>query len=176
MERIFKSNLPLPLFSENQLILRPDRKRQLYDIRDQLQDADDIVIASDAGSEGELSQRQILSYVLQGRQRLKKPNRMWLRSMSITDINEAYGQLLGVTREEDMSLARLYDSGRARILLDRYMAHNYSRLISLTGINGISLHTNGRMIIAPSQQRVPVRTIQRMVALKHKPWEQRQRL
>ena len=169
-------DLPLPLFSENQLILRPDRKRQLYDIRDQLQDADDIVIASDAGSEGELSQRQILSYVLQGRQRLKKPNRMWLRSMSITDINEAYGQLLGVTREEDMSLARLYDSGRARILLDRYMAHNYSRLISLTGINGISLHTNGRMIIAPSQQRVPVRTIQRMVALKQKPWEQRQRL
>jgi hypothetical protein len=75
-----------------------------------------------------------------------------------------------------MSLARLYDSGRARILLDRYMAHNYSRLISLTGINGISLHTNGRMIIAPSQQRVPVRTIQRMVALKQKPWEQRQRL
>ena len=134
------------------------------------------MIASDAGSEGELSQRQILSYVLQGRQRLKKPNRMWLRSMSITDINVAFGQLLGVTREEDMSLARLYDSGRARILLDRYMAHNYSRLISLTGINGISLHTNGRMIIAPSQQRVPVRTIQRMVALKQKPWEQRQRL
>ena len=128
-------DLPLPLFSENQLILRPDRKKQLYDIRDQLQDADDIVIASDAGSEGELSQRQILSYVLQGRQRLKKPNRMWLRSMSIIDMNEAYGQLLGVTREEDMSLARLYYSGRARILLDRYMTHNYSRLISLTGID-----------------------------------------
>ena len=86
------------------------------------------MIASDAGSEGELSQRQILSYVLQGRQRLKKPNRMWLRSMSITDINEAYGQLLGVTREEDMSVARLYDSGRARILLDRYIDANYSSL------------------------------------------------
>lgn len=133
-------DLPLPLVSDQHLIVRPGKKQLLYDIRTQLRDADDIVNAGDAGREGELIQRWVLSYVLEGRQRLKKPSRLWVQSMTQTAIQKAYRQLLGVSKEEQGRLQNLYDSGRARAIMDQYMGYNYSRAISLTQTDGMTVN------------------------------------
>lgn len=133
-------DLPLPLLSDMELIIKPEKKGLVYDIRRELVDADDIVNAGDAGREGELIQRWILNYVLEGKQRLKKPSRLWLQSMNKSAIQKAFENLLGASPEDVKTLDQLYDSGRARAIMDKYIGYNYSRLISLTQTDGLTVN------------------------------------
>ena len=133
-------DLPLPLTSDKELIVKPEKKTLLSDIWRELADAESIVNAGDAGREGELIQRWILSYVLCGKQRLKKPMRLWIQSMTKRAIRDAYEELLGTDKEQEMRLDNLYDSGRARAIMDKYIGYNYSRLISLSQTDGVTVN------------------------------------
>ena len=134
-------DLPIPLNDDSYSVLKvkSDKRRLFYDIQDELKDADDIVNAGDAGREGELIQRWIIDLALRGR--AKYPSRLWTQSLTEKAIKEAYNNgLLGSNEKERVILNNLYDGGRARAIMDKYIGYNYSRLISLTQTNGVTVN------------------------------------
>lgn len=133
------SDLPIPLTSDIDLQIKPEKKTLFYDIKNELKDADDIVNAGDAGREGELIQRWILDLVF--KRKGKYPNRLWVQSLTEKSIREAYNNgLLGAREEERTTFNNLYDSGRARAIMDKFIGYNYSRLLSLTQTEGVTVN------------------------------------
>lgn len=130
-------DLPIPLDNDKSLNVVKEKASLYRDIREELKDADDIVNAGDAGREGELIQRWILRLALDTP---KEPFRLWVSSLTEKSIRGAYEKLLGTTEEEKARLNALYDSGRARAIMDKYTGYNYSRLISLTQTDGVTVN------------------------------------
>lgn len=133
------ADLPIPLTSDIDLQIKPEKRSLFYDIKNELKDADDIVNAGDAGREGELIQRWILDLVF--KRNGKYPSRLWAQSLTENSIRAAYYHgLLGSREDERKALNNLYDSGRARAIMDKYIGYNYSRLISLTQTEGVTVN------------------------------------
>ena len=130
-------DLPIPYLNDNSLLVIPEKRNLFKDIMEELKDADDIVNAGDAGREGELIQRWILKTALD---QPKDIYRLWVQSLTEKSIREAYENLLGTTEEERERLDDLYDSGRARAIMDKYTGYNYSRLITLTKTDGVTVN------------------------------------
>lgn len=105
-------------------------------IKSYLQKADYIINAGDAGREGELIQRWILK-----KAEIKKPvGRLWSSSLTKDAIQKAYDNLLGASYEEQHMLDNLYYSGATRHIMDKLIGYNYSRLISLTKTQGVTVN------------------------------------
>lgn len=133
------ADLPIPINNDDELNIKDEKRKLFYDIKKELQDADDIVNAGDAAREGELIQRWILKHALKGKS--KYPSRLWTQSLTPKAIKKSYDSgLLGAREEERVTLNNLYDSGRARAIMDKYIGYNYSRLISLTQTDGVTVN------------------------------------
>lgn len=132
-------DLPLPLENDNMLSVIKEKRGLFADIKKELADADNIVNAGDSAREGELIQRWILELALRGKK--KDVYRLWVQSLTPSAIKKAYESgLLGTRPEEQKRLDDLYDSGRARAIMDKYIGYNYSRLLSITQTDGVTVN------------------------------------
>ena len=132
-------DLPLPIASDNRLSVIKEKRGLYADIKKELADADNIVNAGDSAREGELIQRWILELALKGKK--KDVYRLWVQSLTPAAIKKAYENgLLGAWPEEQKKLDDLYDSGRARAIMDKYIGYNYSRLLSITQTSGVTVN------------------------------------
>lgn len=134
------TDLPIPLNNDKELKIKKEKKELFADIQKELKKTDNIVNAGDAGREGELIQRWILKKALTGKDIV--PKRLWTQSLTKEAIRKAYTEdLLSNLRIDEINrLDALYDSGRARAIMDKYLGYNYSRLISLTQTDGVTVN------------------------------------
>jgi DNA topoisomerase-3 len=99
-------------------------KKQLNTIKDLFKGADEIICATDAGREGEL----IFRYILTWSQCLKKPfKRLWINSMTDEAINKGFSNL-----EEGKAYDNLYKAAKCRSESDWIVGLNSTRLYTLT--------------------------------------------
>lgn len=130
------NDLPI-LFSDNDLREIDEQSAKRFKaIKSYLEKADSIINAGDAGREGELIQRWIIK-----KSNVKKNiYRLWSSSLTKEALCEAYCTLIGARYEEKQMLDNLYDAGVARAIMDKFMGYNYSRLISLTKTDGVTVN------------------------------------
>lgn len=133
-------NLPIP-FNDNLLKVKEGKENRVKAITGYLKQATVIINAGDSGREGELIQRWILKYAgIEKAQIL----RLWTSSMTKEAVQKAYIEVcmnrINPDQKKEEALNHLYDAGRARAVLDKYMGYNYSRLISLTKTDGVTVN------------------------------------
>lgn len=127
--------LPIP-FTENELVALDDKKKIVREIKKTLEKADIVINAGDAGREGELIQRWALK--LAGYS--GDVGRLWVSSLTKAAIKEAYENIVGYSDNEKKKLNSLYMAGEARAIMDKYLGFNYSRLLSLTKTDGVTVN------------------------------------
>lgn len=111
-------------------------KKQFETIKKLVADCDEVINCGDAGIEGELIQRWVLT-----KAECKKPmRRLWISSMTDQAILEGF-QKLKDGREFD----RLYAAGNARAIGDWLLGMNASRLYTLKYANGKGVLSIGRV-------------------------------
>lgn len=111
--------LPDPL----KLVVIPKSRRQFHHVKQQMlrKDIREIVIATDAGREGELVARWIIQKV-----RVKKPlKRLWISSVTDRAIREGFRRLKDASAYND-----LFASAQARAKADWYVGLNASRALT----------------------------------------------
>ena len=124
-----------------QLIVRQVRKdkeytsdpaalKQLKAIRDCFDRADRIIVATDAGREGEL----IFRYIYQHLNCHKPFDRLWISSLTDKAIREGFAHL-----KEGSAYDNLYHSAKARSEVDWLVGINASRALSIARRGGYSL-------------------------------------
>ena len=115
---------------DKEYISDPAALKQLKVIRSCFDKADRIIVATDAGREGELIFRYIYSYL-----NCHKPfNRLWISSLTDKAIREGLSNL-----KPGSSYDNLYYSAKARSEADWLMGINASRALSIARKGGYSL-------------------------------------
>lgn len=134
-------NLPIP-FTDEKLKVKAGKERRTEKIEQYLKNADVIINAGDSGREGELIQRWLLKHA--GIERIVY--RLWTSSLTKDAIKKAYNEVMNDrnprhhNHEKYKALNNLYAAGRARAIFDKYTGYNYSRLISLTKTDGVTVN------------------------------------
>ncbi len=126
-------NLPIEMGNEIPLTLVDYNKTLFQKLKKEINAADVIINAGDSGREGELIQRWILKMAKFN----KKGNRLyrlWSSSLTKEALLKA-DQNLKLMKEYD----DLYASAEARALMDYILGFNYSRAISLTKTEGVTV-------------------------------------
>ncbi|MDY2960025.1 MAG: DNA topoisomerase [Hornefia sp.] len=129
----------LPItFSDDRLKAINEKYSMYKNIVEELKICDVIINAGDAGREGELIQRWIIDRAFKNE---KKPAmyRAWFQSLTKKSIQDAFDELIGVDYNEDEILNNLYNSGRARVIMDKYLGVNYSRCLTLTKAKDLTI-------------------------------------
>lgn len=111
--------LPSPV----KLIVIPKTRSQFNQVKAQLQrkDVNEIIIATDAGREGELVAR----WIIEKSQVKKSVKRLWISSVTNKAISEGFKNLRDGSRYES-----LFESARARAIADWYVGINASRALT----------------------------------------------
>jgi DNA topoisomerase III len=111
-------------------------QKQFNTIKKLVNDCDEVINCGDAGIEGELIQRWVLT--LTG---CSKPlKRLWISSMTDEAIKEGFEKL-----KEGKDFERLYAAGNARAIGDWLLGMNASRLYTLKYANGKGVLSIGRV-------------------------------
>ncbi|REC40576.1 type IA DNA topoisomerase [Chryseobacterium sp. 5_R23647] len=131
-EKWLKAELPL-LPEVFKLIPNKDAKKQLKVIKDLFKNSESIIVATDAGREGELIFRWIYEYL-----NVAKPfKRLWISDMTDKSILQGMANLLdGKTKDN------LYNAAKARAESDWIIGLNSTRLLT---INNGTLLSIGRV-------------------------------
>ena len=115
---------------DKEYISHPAALKQLKVIRSCFDKADRIIVATDAGREGELIFRYIYSYL-----NCRKPfDRLWISSLTDRAIREGLSSLKGGSHYDN-----LYHSAKARSEADWLVGINASRALSIARRGGYSL-------------------------------------
>ena len=115
---------------DKEYISDPAALKQLKVIRSCFDKADRIIVATDAGREGELIFRYIYSYL-----NCRKPfDRLWISSLTDRAIREGLSNLKGGSHYDN-----LYHSAKARSEADWLVGINASRALSIARRGGYSL-------------------------------------
>ena len=115
---------------DKEYISHPAALKQLKVIRSCFDKADRIIVATDAGREGELIFRYIYSYL-----NCRKPfDRLWISSLTDRAIREGLSNLKGGSHYDN-----LYHSAKARSEADWLVGINASRALSIARRGGYSL-------------------------------------
>ena len=115
---------------DKEYISHPAALKQLKVIRSCFDKADRIIVATDAGREGELIFRYIYSYL-----NCRKPfDRLWISSLTDRAIREGLSNLKGGSHYDN-----LYHSAKARSEADWLVGINASRALSIARKGGYSL-------------------------------------
>lgn len=128
----------LPISFDDSRLKVKSKKEALYqNLRREVERASIIINAGDTGREGELIQRWVIKMVFKNR---KAPDiyRLWTQSMTEKAIQKAYDDLRGDDETQEV-LDNLFNSGRARIIMDKFFGINYSRLLTLNRGNGSTI-------------------------------------
>lgn len=128
-------NLPIK-FDADKLKAISARKKEIENLKKHFKDADVIINAGDAGREGELIQRWIYKMLDDGKER--KYKRLWVSALTRKAILKANKNLIDMDAFDD-----LYKAGETRSIADKFMGINYSRALSLTKTDGLTI-TYGR--------------------------------
>ncbi|MDR1056450.1 MAG: topoisomerase C-terminal repeat-containing protein [Prevotellaceae bacterium] len=121
------ANDPLPLSGDFILRPKPDVAKQINVIKTLFSEADEIIVATDAGREGELIFRYLYYYL-----ECKKPfRRLWISSLTNEAIKKGFDELKS-GREFD----NLYFAAKARSESDWLVGVNATRALTLTVNNG----------------------------------------
>ena len=111
-------------------------KKQFETIKDLVAKCDEVINCGDAGIEGELIQRWVLT-----KADCKKPlRRLWISSMTDEAIKEGFAKL-----KDGKDFDRLYAAGNARAIGDWLLGMNASRLYTLKYANGKGVLSIGRV-------------------------------
>ncbi|MDD3744517.1 MAG: toprim domain-containing protein, partial [Lentimicrobiaceae bacterium] len=130
-------NLPMiPQRFGIKLIENEGAKKQFETIKALINECDEVINCGDAGIEGELIQRWVLT--LAGNQKPLK--RLWISSMTNEAIMEGFANL-----RAGAEFDRLYASGNARAISDWLLGMNASRLYTLKYANGKGILSVGRV-------------------------------
>ena len=111
-------------------------KKQFETIKDLVAKCDEVINCGDAGIEGELIQRWVLT-----KADCKKPlRRLWISSMTDEAIKEGFAKL-----KDGKEFDKLYAAGNARAIGDWLLGMNASRLYTLKYANGKGVLSIGRV-------------------------------
>lgn len=111
-------------------------KKQFETIKDLVAKCDEVINCGDAGIEGELIQRWVLT-----KADCNKPlRRLWISSMTDEAIKEGFAKL-----KDGKDFDRLYAAGNARAIGDWLLGMNASRLYTLKYANGKGVLSIGRV-------------------------------
>jgi len=111
-------------------------EKQFNTIKKLFDECDEVINCGDAGIEGELIQRWVLT-----KAECKKPlKRLWISSMTDEAIKEGFEKL-----KEGKEFDRLYSAGNARAIGDWLLGMNASRLYTLKYANGRGVLSIGRV-------------------------------
>lgn len=127
--------LPIPFDDKKLKAIDSYKQKKFNAIKAAVGAADYIINAGDSGREGELIQR----WILQEAGKEKNIYRLWTSSLTVPAIKKAYENLLNDSASKEM-LDNLYAAGKARAIMDKYIGYNYSRLISLTKTDGVTVN------------------------------------
>lgn len=128
-ESWIKEDLPM-LPDSFKLVPKKDAKKQLSTISKLFKDSKSIVVATDAGREGELIFRLIYEYLS-----VNRPfKRLWISDMTEKSISQGFNNLL-----EGKAKDSLYYSAKARAESDWLIGLNATRLLSINNKNMISI-------------------------------------
>jgi DNA topoisomerase-3 len=111
-------------------------KKQFETIKSLVADCDEVINCGDAGIEGELIQRWVLT--LAGNQ--KPLRRLWISSLTDEAIKEGFEKL-----RDGKEFDRLYAAGNARAIGDWLLGMNASRLYTLKYASGKGVLSVGRV-------------------------------
>ena len=118
------------------LIDNPGVKKQFETIKTLVDTCDEVINCGDAGIEGELIQRWVLT-----KAECKKPiMRLWISSMTDEAIKEGFEKL-----KDGKEFDRLYAAGNARAIGDWLLGMNASRLYTLKYANNKGVLSIGRV-------------------------------
>ncbi len=136
-------------------------KKQFDTIKKLVSACDEVINCGDAGIEGELIQRWVLT-----KAECKKPlKRLWISSMTDEAIKEGFDKL-----KDGTDFDRLYSAGNARAIGDWLLGMNASRLYTLKYANGKGVLSIGR-VQTPTLALI-VRRFEEIQNFKSKPfWE-----
>ena len=111
-------------------------EKQFNTIKALVADCSEVINCGDAGIEGELIQRWVLT-----KAECKKPiRRLWISSMTDQAITEGFEKL-----RDGKEFDRLYSAGNARAISDWLLGMNASRLYTLKYANGKGVLSIGRV-------------------------------
>ncbi len=118
------------------LIDNPGVKKQFETIKTLVAECDEVINCGDAGIEGELIQRWVLT-----KAECKKPvRRLWISSMTDEAIKEGFEKL-----KDGNEFDRLYAAGNARAIGDWLLGMNASRLYTLKYADNKGVLSIGRV-------------------------------
>jgi DNA topoisomerase-3 len=135
--------------------------KQFNTIKKLVTECDEVINCGDAGIEGELIQRWVLT-----KAECKKPlKRLWISSMTDEAIKEGFDKL-----KDGKDFDRLYSAGNARAIGDWLLGMNASRLYTLKYADGKGVLSIGR-VQTPTLALI-VRRFEEIQNFKSKPfWE-----
>jgi len=111
-------------------------KKQFNTIKKLFDECEEVINCGDAGIEGELIQRWVLT-----KAECKKPlKRLWISSMTDEAIKEGFEKL-----KDGKDFERLYAAGNARVIGDWLLGMNASRLYTLKYADGKGVLSIGRV-------------------------------
>ncbi|MEN5132694.1 DNA topoisomerase 3 [Elizabethkingia anophelis] len=120
-DKWLKSELPL-VPDSFKLIGNKEAKKQLGIIKNLIKNSDSLIVATDAGREGELIFRWIYNFI-----GIQKPfKRLWISDMTDKSIKEGFNNLLPGNSKDN-----LYFSAKARAESDWLIGMNATRLMTL---------------------------------------------
>ncbi|MHC6199218.1 type IA DNA topoisomerase [Elizabethkingia miricola] len=128
-EKWLKSELPL-VPERFKLIANKEAKKQLGIIKNLIKNSDSLIVATDAGREGELIFRWIYDFI-----GIQKPfKRLWISDMTDKSIKEGFKSLLPGSSKDN-----LYFSAKARAESDWLVGMNATRLMTLNNNTLLSI-------------------------------------
>ena len=137
----------LPMIPEKtKLSIIKNSKKQFYTVKELMErkDVSEIIIATDAGREGELVARWIIELT-----RAKKPlKRLWISSVTEKAIKEGFSKL-----QDGNKYINLYNSAQARAEADWLVGINATRALTLKHNTPLSLGRVQTPTLAIIQQR-----------------------
>lgn len=111
-------------------------EKQFNTIKQLVENCDEVINCGDAGIEGELIQRWVLTMA----GNIKPLRRLWISSMTDEAIKDGFSKL-----KEGKEFDRLYAAGNARAIGDWLLGMNASRLYTLKYANGKGVLSVGRV-------------------------------
>ena len=125
-------DLPLVFPVQESLKVLPGAEKQFAVIKQLIHrsDVEMLINGGDAGREGELIQRWI--YRMAGNR--KPVMRLWVDDLTDKSIRQGFRRLA-----DDRKYDRLFEEGEARAELDQILGYNYSRALSLTKAENITI-------------------------------------
>ncbi|PKP17714.1 MAG: DNA topoisomerase III, partial [Bacteroidetes bacterium HGW-Bacteroidetes-22] len=140
LKRWWLSTLPIiPSHFQIRLNDNEGAKRQFYVIEKLLGECDEVINCGDAGQEGELIQRWVLSLA----KNTKPVKRLWISSLTAEAIREGFKKL-----RPGADFDRLFHAGHARAISDWLLGINATRLFT-------SKYSRGRGVLSIGRVQTP---------------------